>query len=85
MLTPDTGTDEDTLDRTQEEPEGTRKVTPPAAKRCLSIDTDVVEDIHGEWDDKKKLMDVIAEKERKVSDNVAWDLPWFICVASSRI
>ncbi|XP_038058184.1 protein prune homolog 2-like isoform X2 [Patiria miniata] len=69
----DTGTDEDTLDRTEEEGADTEnKGLPPAAKRSVSVDTEMVEDIHGEWDDNKKLMDVIVEKERKksLSENV---------------
>ncbi|XP_022090779.1 protein prune homolog 2-like isoform X3 [Acanthaster planci] len=71
MLTSDTGTDEDTLDRMEEGEAETGKpserMSPPPAKRCLSIDADVVQDIHGEWDDSKKLMEVIVEKERTKS------------------
>ena len=73
LLTSDTGTDEDILDRTHDDEgqvgDAVKLTTPPAAKRCLSIDPDVVEDIHGEWDDKKKLIDAIVERERTVSEN----------------
>ena len=68
MLTPDT---DDILDRSQddvaEEGDSEKLAVPLAAKRPVSIDPDMAEDIHGEWDDKKRLMDDIVEKERRVS------------------
>ncbi|XP_071787927.1 uncharacterized protein [Asterias amurensis] len=68
MLTPDT---DDILDRSQddvaEEGDSEKLAVPLAAKRSVSIDPDMAEDIHGEWDDKKRLMDDIVEKERRKS------------------
>ncbi|XP_033625283.1 protein prune homolog 2-like isoform X3 [Asterias rubens] len=68
MLTPDT---DDILDRSQddvaEEGDSEKLAVPLAAKRPVSIDPDMAEDIHGEWDDKKRLMDDIVEKERRKS------------------